>query len=285
MENPAQEICSVIQRIAVNTNPSLQSATIQRYFTPDASLRNYVCSVPHGPRSRETIIGLYNCYHFLSPHTRVDVRDIVYNSTRDPPELFVRVLQLFDPRWSPFSHGYIPLLIQLELKAEPSADGGPTKYLIASQEDFYHPDDVVAFTFPPAQHLARIALRVLAGVFSVLVRVLEFIGFWRMRSDELGGAVDLQHEGVRRASKRSERFKQHSEAKDGPQNTVEAEQTGGDGGEGADTEDNEVVQKSEGARHKRKGVRPSFKAVAMGSVEEKPVEPVKGVVAFEEKTH
>ncbi|EMD35739.1 hypothetical protein CERSUDRAFT_138448 [Gelatoporia subvermispora B] len=285
MENPAKDISTVIQHLTSNTSPSLQTATVKRYFTPDASFRHALCAVPRSARSRDLILGVYKWYRFLSPHTRVDVQDIVYNDTHDPPELFVRVLQVFHPRWSLLPPGHIPVLVQLTLKPEQS-DGGQTKYLISSQEDFFHPVDLIAFAFPPGQWLAHFVIRLLSIACIIFVKVLGVLGIWSTGPGEGGRGVKLHPEGEKRATRPDERSKRGLQ--ESKRDDDENHRVSGDDGHDADTEDevHAESQASTGAKTREEGIKPLYKTVALDAIEDRPVvESVKGVVEFREKAH
>ena len=92
MEDPPAEITQVIH-LLTQSPPSLQQATIERYFTPDASFEHPVCRTgsfainpsfdlgPLGPasyytNSRWLIKCIYRWYKILSPKIEFEVDSV-----------------------------------------------------------------------------------------------------------------------------------------------------------------------------------------------------------------
>jgi hypothetical protein len=59
MENPEEEIHGVVLLLTSASSPDLQKRTLERYMTPDVAFRHPVCAVESGPRSRKTVLGIY----------------------------------------------------------------------------------------------------------------------------------------------------------------------------------------------------------------------------------
>ncbi|OCH91565.1 hypothetical protein OBBRIDRAFT_792163 [Obba rivulosa] len=200
MEDPASEIRSVIQLLTAAVNPSIQAAALERYFTPDASFRHPLAYVPSAPASRDSILAIYKWYRILSPHIKMDVSDVVYDDTHDHPQLFVKCEQVFHIRWSPLKPAPVPLTTHVMLRAVPATNDGPTLYQIFAQEDFYHPDDFVAFVLPPARPVVRLALQGSGIACAILAKIFETLGYWRTQPGEGGEGVSPQPAGEQRAT-------------------------------------------------------------------------------------
>ncbi|EMD35742.1 hypothetical protein CERSUDRAFT_52662 [Gelatoporia subvermispora B] len=156
MEDPAREIRTVIELLTAAVNPSIQSAALLRYFAPDASFRHPLAYVPSAPNSRAGILAIYRWYRIMSPHIKMDVTDVVYDGAHDPPRLFVKAEQVFHIRWNPFKPAKVPCIV--------------------AQEDYYHPDDLVAFVLPPARPLVNVALQASSLACAFLAKVFETLG-------------------------------------------------------------------------------------------------------------
>lgn len=69
MENPVEDIKSVVQQLTATDSPDIQKAAFESYMTPDVAFRHPVCAVSAGPNSRATVLGIYQCVM----HTRAAV--------------------------------------------------------------------------------------------------------------------------------------------------------------------------------------------------------------------
>lgn len=89
------------------------------------------------------------------------------------------------------------LVVRLTLRPQASsADPSKTVYVIAEQEDFYHPEDLAALLVPPLIPLIRFLLQV--ATFACWVSVVVFskvFGYWTVKSGEGGKGVDIRPEG------------------------------------------------------------------------------------------
>lgn len=61
MENPIEDIKSVVQQLTATDSPDIQKAAFESYMTPDVAFRHPVCAVSAGPNSRATVLGIYQC--------------------------------------------------------------------------------------------------------------------------------------------------------------------------------------------------------------------------------
>lgn len=107
----------------------------------------------------------------MSPNTTLDIRSVTYNASQH--ELFLDIVQDFRLRWSPLAVAPARLLVHLVLT--PSIDD-PKRFVISTQEDFYHPEDIAALTVPPLIPLVRIVLKAMAMASNVNAFLLGNLG-------------------------------------------------------------------------------------------------------------
>ncbi|KAF2402377.1 hypothetical protein EJ06DRAFT_580641 [Trichodelitschia bisporula] len=143
MEEPVNDIPSIIHTLTQST-PSTQRATIEAYFTRDASFTHPFCrtgSFAFSPRfnSRELIIAIYRWYKILSPRIDLEVTSVAY----DPASyiLYVHIAQGFRIRAVPGYRADVELVTVLRLRQEEGENG----LRICSQEDLYQTDHFVRF--------------------------------------------------------------------------------------------------------------------------------------------
>ncbi|OAX38231.1 hypothetical protein K503DRAFT_175773 [Rhizopogon vinicolor AM-OR11-026] len=127
MQNPKNEIPSIITTLASTRSASALAQTISRYFTPDAQFWHPLCR----SATREEILGVYQWYRIMSPQTRSRVLSVIYDETLNV--LIVEVVQMFHIRYNPFPPSKARLNVRLTLR---EVNG---LHYIARQEDFYHP--------------------------------------------------------------------------------------------------------------------------------------------------
>ncbi|KAH9840853.1 uncharacterized protein C8Q71DRAFT_721308 [Rhodofomes roseus] len=131
--------------------------------------------------SRETILRVYQWYRVLSPHLRVHVNNVVYDAARN--EIYAEVVQRFHIRWNVLMPAAESRLItHITLRELPhAAPAGKPLYVIAAQEDFYHPEDLLAFVAPLLVPLL-LALLLLGTWACVLGASLgRAAGYWRVK--------------------------------------------------------------------------------------------------------
>ncbi|KAI0354375.1 hypothetical protein OH77DRAFT_1425943 [Trametes cingulata] len=194
MENPAEEIVNVATLVTAAINPEIQKAAVLRYYAQDAAFRHPFCAVAPGPNSREAILSILQWYRVLSPVLSVGVNSVTYNEEKH--SVFLDVRQTFHIRWSPFKPAPARLLVHLTLRPERSpTDPSKTVYVIAEQEDFYHPDDLAALLVPPLIPVVRSALHTATFACKVYAKVFGMLGYWAVRDGEGGKGVHLQPRG------------------------------------------------------------------------------------------
>ncbi|KXN90734.1 hypothetical protein AN958_03749 [Leucoagaricus sp. SymC.cos] len=172
MENPEEEIRAVVLQLTTASSPELQRRTVERYMTPDVAFRHPVCAVESGPRSRKTVLGIYQWYRVLSPHTELQVNGVVWN--QEHKYMFLDVQQWFKLIYLPIRPALARLCVRLTLRRE--EDG---LYYIAMQEDFYHPDDFTALLLPPLVPFIRMVLLIAGLASSLYASFAQFLGFYQ----------------------------------------------------------------------------------------------------------
>lgn len=160
MQDPRRELPNVISNLTSTSSPSVQRATVLRFFTPDASFAHPLCRVSPGSGSRERILGVYQWYRVLSPVVKSEVVELSWDkhpvghpmdgvhgaeivgdgSATDMTStdgegmtVYVQVVQWFNLRISPFAAAPSRLTVRLTLHKEGEL------YYIAAQEDLFHP--------------------------------------------------------------------------------------------------------------------------------------------------
>ncbi|KAH6606981.1 hypothetical protein Trco_006134 [Trichoderma cornu-damae] len=181
MENPVQEIASVIHSLTKGS-PQQQQDAINAYFLSNASFVHPFCRVPSISKgsiplardvdSRWLILGIYRWYRTLSPRIKLTIDSSEPHAVFDQRNrtLYVSIRQTFSIWFIPFHSSSVKLLSVLQLaqgsSTEPgqlapkhpsdgrssSALAGPgqerLRYYISSQEDLYQTNDFVAFVVP-----------------------------------------------------------------------------------------------------------------------------------------
>lgn len=78
------EIPQVIHSLT-QTPPSLQRATLERYFTPSASFIHPLCRTGSFTGSRWFIWCIYRWYKIMSPHIDITIDSVGESSNPSPP--------------------------------------------------------------------------------------------------------------------------------------------------------------------------------------------------------
>ncbi|KIJ62460.1 hypothetical protein HYDPIDRAFT_169121 [Hydnomerulius pinastri MD-312] len=136
MENPKQEIPSIITTLTSTTSTTELSDTVTRYFTQDVKFIHPICLA----NSRAEILGIYQWYRIMSPATKSKVLSVMYDP--DLNVLVVEIVQWFRARIRPFAPAPARLITRLTLR---KIEG---LHYIYCQEDFYHTTDLVALIAP-----------------------------------------------------------------------------------------------------------------------------------------
>ncbi|KAH7919912.1 hypothetical protein BV22DRAFT_975862, partial [Leucogyrophana mollusca] len=150
MQDPERELPLVLA-LLTSQSPDLLHKTVHRFYLPDASLSHPLCLVRPGPRSRERIEGVYQCYRILSPRTETHLNALFYDKERRV--LFADVTQTFALRFSPFK---APSRLIVRLVFEKNESDG--LLYIREHEDWFHPMDLTNFLLPPLTPLVRLFL-------------------------------------------------------------------------------------------------------------------------------
>jgi hypothetical protein len=74
-KSPVEEIPAVIH-LLTQSPPSLQRATIEKYFTPDAAFSHPFCRTWSGPNSRWLVEATYRWYKIMSPRIDLTVQSV-----------------------------------------------------------------------------------------------------------------------------------------------------------------------------------------------------------------
>jgi len=151
MENPVTEVSHVI-RALVQSTPSVQRATIERYFTADASFTHPFCRTGSFNGSRWLIWCIYRWYKIMSPKIEIDIDSIAF----DAPNLilYVSMHQIFRIWLIPGYAAPVKLVTVLKLapfiseKHKAHSEGHGTVYRITSQNDLYQVNEFVTFWSP-----------------------------------------------------------------------------------------------------------------------------------------
>ncbi|ESK84744.1 hypothetical protein Moror_581 [Moniliophthora roreri MCA 2997] len=186
MQNPAEEITSVISRLTTTTSPEVQKATAEEFLTPNVGFRHPICSVSPGPGSRDALLGIYQWYRIMSPTIEAHVESVVYDAENEV--VFAEVRQKFHIRISPFKPAWSRLIVRLELR-----EMNGRRY-IAFQEDFYHPDDFMNLILPPIAPIIRLALSGATIGSNLNAKIGQLLGFWRPNNST---ATNSQHHDTR----------------------------------------------------------------------------------------
>ncbi|KAK7032415.1 hypothetical protein VNI00_013163 [Paramarasmius palmivorus] len=171
MQNPREELKSVVTLLTTAVSPDVQKATAERYLTPDVGFRHPICSVTPGPGSRDSLLGIYQWYRIMSPKIEARVESVMYDAENDVA--FVEVRQKFHIRLSPFNPAWARLIVRLTLR---EVEG---LHYIAFQEDFYHPDDFMSLLIPPIAPIIRLALKGATIGSNINASIGQFLGFWQ----------------------------------------------------------------------------------------------------------
>ncbi|KAI0700853.1 hypothetical protein C8T65DRAFT_580001 [Cerioporus squamosus] len=194
MEDPANEIANVATLVTAAINPEIQKAAVLKYYAADMRFRHPLCAVSPAPHSRDAMLSILQWYRILSPVLSVHVNHVTYDAERN--SAYLDITQTFHIRWSPLKPAPARLIVHLVLRPVPSpTDPSKTVYVIAEQEDFYHPDDLAALVVPPLIPLIRLGLHAATFACRVNARIFEALGYWSVKDGEGGQGVELRPEG------------------------------------------------------------------------------------------
>ncbi|KAL6707845.1 hypothetical protein ACN47E_003745 [Coniothyrium glycines] len=141
MDNPVKDIPRVVH-LLTQSPPSIQRATIDSYFTPDASFTHPFCRTGKWPNSRLLVAFIYRWYKIMSPTIDITVQSVAFDETN--LILYASVFQIFRIWWIPCYYAPVHLTCVLRLEQNPR-DG---KYYIKAQDDLYAVDQWIRFLLP-----------------------------------------------------------------------------------------------------------------------------------------
>ncbi|KAK7516107.1 uncharacterized protein IWZ02DRAFT_50243 [Phyllosticta citriasiana] len=179
MENPEQEISKVI-RLLTQSPPSVQSETIDKFFTRNATFTHPFCRTAKFNNSRLLIHGIYRWYKIMSPRVDISINSVAFD--KQNLILYVHISQIFRVWVIPFHYAPVSLVTVLQLERHSPHDGavggaggggggdanstrststnggsrqgssavGDGRYYISSQNDLYQTTEFPRFVFPPA---------------------------------------------------------------------------------------------------------------------------------------
>ncbi|KAK2841658.1 hypothetical protein FQN49_006034 [Arthroderma sp. PD_2] len=112
MENPVAEIPGVIHLLTQSV-PSVQRQTIEKYFTPSASITHPFLHSGSFQGSRWLIVRIFLFYKIMSPHVDLQVKSVAFD--RENLLLYVTVSQIFRIFIIPFYTAPVTLTTVLQL--------------------------------------------------------------------------------------------------------------------------------------------------------------------------
>ncbi|KAG9248515.1 hypothetical protein BJ878DRAFT_15994 [Calycina marina] len=173
MENPKQEIAEVILKLTEGS-PDEQRDTFDTYFLPDGGFVHPFCRVPRFSQVLVPFIGyinsrwiiwvIYRWYKILSPRIIADIQgNAAFEVDGQIQILYVEIQQIFSIFFVPFYEANVHLTCKLTL----DYNAKDRKYMIASQEDLYQPNEFLKFVLPGGATLAWI-WQLIASGFCIL---------------------------------------------------------------------------------------------------------------------
>ncbi|TEB22924.1 hypothetical protein FA13DRAFT_1766337 [Coprinellus micaceus] len=181
MEDPEQDIASVIFGLTTVASPDLQRETVETYMTKDVAFEHPVCSVQSGPNSREKVLKVYQWYRILSPQLDLKVEHVVFDTKRDI--MYVEIVQWFKLFFLPAKPLPARLVTRLELQKIRGL------YYISRQDDFYHTTEFARLVTPPIGPLVAFLLW-LGGIVSYALALAAQVAFgvWQPTADLVNGS-------------------------------------------------------------------------------------------------
>ncbi len=107
MEDPKNEIESVVKGLIESPHAAAQKGVLQRYFAPDASFDHPLCAVRAGPESRDRrLLPIYQWLKIMFDST-IEVHSVGYDEARGD-RLYVDATQTLKARVWPIGEYYAP---------------------------------------------------------------------------------------------------------------------------------------------------------------------------------
>ncbi|RHZ62566.1 uncharacterized protein CDV56_108084 [Aspergillus thermomutatus] len=178
MENPVSEISTVI-KLLIESPPSIQQETIEKYFTPSAAFVHPFCRVSSYDGSRWSIIKIFQWYKIMSP--RIEHQSTAYDENH--LTLYITLSQIFSIWLVPFHVSPVKLtsVINLTTNAggqKPLTNGDRTLHYIAKQEDLYQVSEWIKFLVPHVGHLFVLAFQSFATLFCIVGVAIFYPIMW-----------------------------------------------------------------------------------------------------------
>ncbi|KAH6839796.1 hypothetical protein B0T12DRAFT_318052, partial [Alternaria alternata] len=168
---PVKEIPAVIH-LLTQSPPSLQRATIEKYFTPDAAFSHPFCRTWSRPNSRWLVERTYRWYKIMSPRIDCTVQSVAFDEKN--LILYVTIFQIFRIWLIPFYYAPVRLTTN---STSPSNTSSKPLYHISKQDDLYQVDQWIRFIAPGAWMLIWL-WQVWATIFCVAGTVLLWPVTW-----------------------------------------------------------------------------------------------------------
>lgn len=163
------EISEIINGL-IKARPSIQQATVEKYFIPSLSFRHPLCTVPSFRGSRWVYLKVLQWYKIMSPRIESEIHSIAYDEKN--LKLYVNMSQLFSVWLWPFHMGSANLTAMLDLTTDPgdwrSQGQGQKRYYVRRHEDLYQTCEIINFILPHVGHPFMIMMMGLATVVCVM---------------------------------------------------------------------------------------------------------------------
>ncbi|KIJ19591.1 hypothetical protein PAXINDRAFT_8079 [Paxillus involutus ATCC 200175] len=101
MQNPERDLPHALDILTTAQSPAILHQAIEKFFVADASLRHPLGIVESGPRSRESILKVYDWYRAVSPGTKSKLNGMAYD--KENGVIYLDVTQSFGSRFTPFA--------------------------------------------------------------------------------------------------------------------------------------------------------------------------------------
>lgn len=198
MENPEKDIHEVLEGLCKG-NIQEQTATVTKYFLPDAAFEHPYCRVPSFSdtsllglstlNSRWVILMIYRLYRMLSPNIEFHVKSCVFDKANRI--LYLNLWQTFSVWFIPFYSARVHLVSVLTLQAvskrslvtgssgtslasysNRSASSKGCLYFVKRQQDYYQLNDILKFISLWAGSSGSAALQLFSSLVCALVASL-----------------------------------------------------------------------------------------------------------------
>ncbi|CCG83620.1 Predicted protein [Taphrina deformans PYCC 5710] len=80
MNNPELEIKAIVLALTESDDAAKHKATVDKYFSKDASFVHPLCTVESGPNSREELKNIYAVYKFFTRDIHIDIQKVTIDS-------------------------------------------------------------------------------------------------------------------------------------------------------------------------------------------------------------